>query len=48
MRLIDRINRIAAGRPITRPELLVRAIFVLVWFAMDLHQCAWLLEPVCR
>jgi len=46
---LDRINRILAGRPITRPELLGGAIFVLVWFLMDLHQyIAWLLEPACR
>jgi len=49
VRLLDRINRILAGRPITRPELLGGAIFVLVWFLMDLHQyVAWLLEPACK
>jgi hypothetical protein len=49
MWLVDRINRILAGRPITRPELLGGAIFVLVWFLIDLHQyVAWLLEPACR
>jgi hypothetical protein len=43
MWLLDHINRILAGRPITRPELLGGAIFVLVWFLMDLHQyVAWL------
>jgi hypothetical protein len=49
MRLVDRINRILAGRPISRPELLVGAIFVLVWFLMDLHQyIAWLITPACK
>ena len=49
MRLLDHINRILAGRPITRLDLLVGAIFVLVWFGIDVHQyVAWLLEPACR
>jgi hypothetical protein len=49
MGLLDRINRILAGRPITRADLLVGAIFVLAWFLMDLHQyIAWLLEPACK
>jgi hypothetical protein len=49
MRLLDHINRILAGRPISRPEILGAVIFVLVWFLMDLHQyVVWLLEPTCR
>jgi hypothetical protein len=49
LRLFDRIDRILAGRPITRPELVAGAIFVLVWFLIDVHQyVAWLLTPACK
>jgi len=50
MRLLDRVNRVLNGRPVTRPELLFGGIFVLVWFGIDVHQyVAWLLEsPACR
>jgi integral membrane sensor domain MASE1 len=49
MRIIDRFHRILVGQPVTRLELAIAGIVVLLWMGMDVHQyVAWLLEPACK
>jgi hypothetical protein len=46
---IDRLHRALVGSPISRGELIAGAIFVAVWFLMDLHQYIdWLITPACK
>jgi hypothetical protein len=49
MRIIDRFHRILVGQPVTRLELAIAGIVVLLWIGIDVHQyVAWLLEPACK
>jgi hypothetical protein len=49
MRIIDRFHRILVGQPVTRLELAIAGIVVLLWMGIDVHQyVAWLLEPACK
>lgn len=42
---MDAIHRILTGQPLTRKELIVGGVFVIVWFLMDLVQWIdWLLS----
>lgn len=46
--MIDTVHRVLTGQTVTRIELTIAGIVVVLWIAMDVHQyISWLFEKTC-
>jgi len=43
--MMDILYRVVSGAPITPREIRLAAVFVLVWFAMDVF---WFVSTICH